>query len=109
MNVKLGTGFAWFTNPYDKIDNTENKLVGSHITNATELSLAVWFAFLPEWRIEAGTSFLHFSNGHTSIPNLGLNDVTAKVGIMYTPGTLEGIGTRKKYLPQQETTWKQSK
>lgn len=106
MNVKLGTGFAWFTNPYDKIDNTENKLVGSHITNATELSLAVWFAFLPEWRIEAGTSFLHFSNGHTSIPNLGLNDVTAKVGIMYTPGTLEGIGTRKKYLPQQDTAWK---
>ncbi len=108
LNIKLGTGFAWFSKPYDKFDNTQNTLIGSHLTNATEIGLDVWFKFLPQWKIEAGSSFLHFSNGHMAIPNIGLNDITAKIGVIYSPGTLQGTTTKTKHLPSVDTSWKKS-
>ncbi len=109
LNVKLGSGFAWFTNPHDKIDNPDNLLIGSHFTNITELSLGVWFEFVPECKIEAGVTGLHFSNGHTAIPNYGLNDITAKLGVIYTPGVLSNKTTRKRTLPTEfDDTWKKT-
>lgn len=108
FNIKLGTGFAWLSSPYDKYDNPTNELIGSHVTNITEIGLGVWFKFLPQWKIEAGSSLLHFSNGHTDIPNYGLNDITAKIGVVYSPGTLQGTSTKTKYLPETDTTWKKS-
>lgn len=108
LSVKLGSGFAWFTKPYDKIDNPDNLLIGSHFSNITELGVQVWFRFLPQWKIEAGSSLLHFSNGHTAIPNYGLNDITAKVGVIYEPGTLTQTNTRRRYLPDMDTTWRKT-
>ena len=108
IQIKLGTGFAWFSKPYDKFDNPENELIGSHINNITEIGLGMWFRFLPEWQIEVGSSFLHFSNGHTAIPNMGLNDITAKIGVTYSPGTLQGSGTKVKELPLNDTRWKKT-
>ncbi len=107
-NIKLGSGFAWFTKPYDKIDNPENTLVGSHLSNATEFGVSVWFKFHPQWKVEAGTSLLHFSNGHTAIPNYGLNDITARIGVIYEPGTLTGTQTFGRQLPQKDTDWKKT-
>ena len=108
IQIKLGTGFAWFSKPYDKFDNPENELIGSHVNNITEIGLGMWFRFLPEWQIEVGSSFLHFSNGHTAIPNMGLNDITAKIGVTYSPGTLQGSGTKVKELPLNDTRWKKT-
>ena len=108
IQIKLGTGFAWFSKPYDKVDNPENELIGSHINNITEIGLELWFRFLPEWQMEVGSSFLHFSNGHTAIPNMGLNDITAKIGVTYSPGTLQGSGTKVKELPLNDTRWKKT-
>ncbi|MCQ2960537.1 MAG: acyloxyacyl hydrolase [Bacteroidales bacterium] len=108
LNIKLGSGFAWFSTPYNKYDNPQNTLIGSHITNVTELGLGLWFQFLPQWKIETGTSFIHFSNGHTHIPNIGLNDFTAKIGVIYSPGSLQGIALKEKELPKTDTTWKKS-
>ena len=108
IQIKLGTGFAWFSKPYDKFDNPENELIGSHINNITEIGLELWFRFLPEWQMEVGSSFLHFSNGHTAIPNMGLNDITAKIGVTYSPGTLQGSGTKVKELPLNDTRWKKT-
>ncbi len=107
-NIKLGSGFAWFTKPYDKIDNPENTLVGSHLSNATEFGLSVWFKFHPQWKVEAGTSLLHFSNGHTAIPNYGLNDITARIGAIYEPGTLTGTKTFGRRLPSMDTYWRKT-
>ena len=108
INLRFGTGLAWFTKPYNKFDNPENLLVGSHLTNATEIGLNLWFRFLPQWKIEAGSSFLHFSNGHTAIPNYGLNDVTARIGVLYEPGTLTGKTTRHRSVPTMDAGWKKS-
>ena len=108
IQIKLGTGFAWFSKPYDKFDNPQNELIGSHINNITEIGLGLWFRFLPEWQMEVGSSFLHFSNGHTAIPNMGLNDITAKIGVTYSPGTLQGSGTKVKELPLNDTRWKKT-
>ena len=108
LNVKLGSGFAWFTKPYNKFDNTENKLIGSHINNITEIGLDVWFQFHPQWKIDAGTSFLHFSNGHTAIPNKGLNDITARLGVIYSPGELNGKSTKHREMPELDDSWKKN-
>lgn len=108
MNVKLGTGFAWFNRPFDKIENPENKLIGSHASNITELSLGAWFEIAPQWRLEAAASFLHFSNGHTSIPNVGLNDMTAKIGVTYKPGAMTNMRLPRRRLPEKDTTLKRT-
>lgn len=108
LNLRLGTGFAWFNNPYNKFDNPNNLLVGSHFMNATEVGLNFWFRFMPQWKIEAGSSFLHFSNGHTAIPNYGLNDVTAKIGVIYEPGTLTGRTTRHRSAPKMDSSWRKT-
>ena len=108
LSIKLGTGLAWFTNPYDKFDNSGNTLIGSHLNNGTEIGLNAWFRFHPQWKIEAGTSFLHFSNCHTKIPNIGINDLTAKVGVVYEPGTLKDKTTRVRHLPAMDSAWKKT-
>ena len=107
-NIKLGSGFAYFTTPYNKISNPDNLLIGSHISNITEISPNIWFKFAPGAFVQTGVSFLHFSNGHTSIPNIGLNDVTVKLGVIYRPGSLVGLETKKRVAIKPDSIWRKS-
>lgn len=84
-NIKLGTGLAYFTHPFDKFDNPTNKLIGAKISNITEISTNAWIALAPQLQLQTGVSFYHFSNAHVRIPNIGLNKLAVRMGLIYTP------------------------
>ena len=108
LNLKFGTGFAYFTRSYDKVTNPDFMVIGRKLTNITDISPSVWFKFSPNFYAYTGVSFLHFSNGHTSIPNIGLNDMTVRVGVTYKPGTLVGLSVPKRKTIVADTIWRKT-
>jgi len=93
INIKLGVGLAYFTKHYNRIDNPENEIIGSRITNFTTLGANISYRFMPQLSIFAGASLMHYSNGHTSIPNIGMNDRPYSFGILYKPQKTKITGT----------------
>lgn len=81
----VGTGVAWLTKKFDYNTNPLQTAIGSHLNNITVLQFN-WHTRLSE-RIKATAGFglTHFSNGSSSLPNLGINVVTGQVGIQWTP------------------------
>lgn len=73
LSFRLGMGFAWFTNPYHEISNPENTLMGSSLANMTQVAVIAGVPLNNQLKFETGFSFVHFSNGHTRLPNLGIN------------------------------------
>lgn len=78
-------GFAWFSKPYDKIENPENLLAGSHLSNITTLELQYGHMLGRQVEGLLALGFAHFSNGHTSLPNVGTNFPSLSAGIRYVP------------------------
>lgn len=108
LNIRFGTGFGYFTKTYDKISNPDFMVIGRKFVNATEVTPNVWFKFSPNFCAQTGISLLHFSNGHTAIPNIGLNDFAVKVGVVYKPGTLVGLGVPKRKPIVADSIWRKT-
>jgi hypothetical protein len=82
---KLATGFAYFNKPYNRESNPENLVIGSHITNMTNLCFNAFMKITPQVSVNAGYTVFHFSSGHVSIPNYGFNDLSWNIGLRYKP------------------------
>jgi hypothetical protein len=83
LKIKMGLGFAYFNKPYDAESNRANILIGSHITN---LSIAQFYfrRILNESTdLNFGLSAIHASDGHYQLPNVGLNMITANLGVKH--------------------------
>lgn len=78
-------GFAWFSKPYNKISNPTNLLAGSHLSNITTLELQYGKKFTTRVEGLLSIGFTHYSNGHTSLPNVGTNFPSLSAGIRYLP------------------------
>lgn len=83
FDFKFGIGASYFTKYYDSITNPLNLDVGSHFS---------WFfyAFMNhQWKINDfndgyfGAGFMHSSNGHTQLPNYGLNSAMLSLGVIH--------------------------
>ena len=76
---KIGMGASYFTKHFDSVSNPENEAVGSSVTWAFKLFLyrSLWVTKNFNLRLCGG--YCHSSNGHTQLPNLGLN--SALLGI----------------------------
>ncbi len=71
--LKLGLGVSYFTTFYDSITNPINVNVGSSFTWGFQ-AFAYKIIYKKEgMNIKLGAGFSHASNGHTQLPNLGLN------------------------------------
>ncbi|MDO9510850.1 MAG: acyloxyacyl hydrolase [Bacteroidales bacterium] len=88
--IKLATGIAWFSKPYHYLDNPDNTLIGSAFTNLSSIHLSYVHKLNESWAINAGFGLFHYSNGHTQIPNVGMNIPIIETGIRYTsnPGAI---------------------
>jgi hypothetical protein len=102
-SLRTGAGLGWVQKPYDKITNHKAVLIGTHVNG--------YFAFLCQAEVKlfsnlhaaAGISFSHFSNGSSTLPNLGLNIPALSVGLRYEPQETPMILKLKK-----DTTLKKS-
>ena len=80
---KYSLGFSYHKNPFNRIENPTNKIVGSHITNFTYASWLLSGDISERWNISGGVSVIHCSNAHYQIPNIGANYFLLQVGIKY--------------------------
>lgn len=85
VDVKLGTGLSWCSRPYDAIHNPDNIVIGSHLTNVTMVAVRYRKTLTPSLALMCGAGFVHFSNGHYTLPNVGLNTFTVSLGLQLYP------------------------
>lgn len=79
LNLQIGFGSSYMDTTYDAITNEFNRAITTKI-NWSFRSFLYYDAFkinTTNWRL--GIGFLHHSNGHTNLPNQGLNSLAASI------------------------------
>lgn len=81
---RIGQGFAYTSNPYDKKDNFRNIAFGSRVLSSTYLMLNYKKENLFErFGVQAGLSFVHYSNANVKAPNASINTLAVNIGVNY--------------------------
>jgi hypothetical protein len=81
---RIGQGLAFTTNPYDKISNHKNIAFGSKFMSSTYVMLNYKKErIIDRFGLQAGLSFIHYSNANVKAPNTSINSITLNIGITY--------------------------
>ncbi len=81
---RIGQGIAYTTNPYDKVTNFRNIAFGSRLMSSTYLMLNYKKENLfKRFGVQAGLSFIHYSNANVKAPNTSINTLAFNVGVNY--------------------------
>jgi len=98
----VGSGPGYIQKPFHVTDNYKNEAIGSSL-NAAILAQLDFRHFLTESvEFSTGVSILHFSNGKTKTPNLGLNNVGVYAGIahhFHSNKNIENSSKQQDYWP----------
>lgn len=81
--MRVCWGMSYLTKDFNVYDNHKNIAIGSRWNTFFQMK---WFWHLnltERLRLEPGFSFAHASNGRSQVPNLGLNIVSANLGLTY--------------------------
>lgn len=81
--IQIGIGASYFTKTYQ--DNSLNKAVGSNLTWSFQSFYFRNFLLHSGKTLRLGFGYLHGSNGHTQLPNYGINSAVLSVGIYNKP------------------------
>jgi len=84
VQLTVGTGIGYNTNPYDIDTNFKNNAYGTSLLSTSLLK----FGFVKEniWNgfgINTGLSFIHYSNGNFKAPNTSTNTFSVNIGMTY--------------------------
>lgn len=83
-SARVGLGIAHFFKPYHSIDNPKNLVIGSPWANMTIAKVEASRPWNEFWRYHVGVSFMHCSNAHVDVPNIGANLLAFHFGFSYT-------------------------
>ncbi len=83
LSFRLGTGLAWFTNPFDIQTNRKNTIVSSALNATLQFRLEYDYALSQHLGLLLGLGLNHYSNGATTKPNFGVNLPTVVLGLNY--------------------------
>ena len=90
MQLRIGQGIAYNTNPYDPEDNFRNNAYGSHLLSSTYLMLQYQRQRLfGRFGIRAGLTLVHYSNANVKAPNTSTNTFGISAGLLYDLGPEE--------------------
>lgn len=95
---KFGAGLGYIEKPYDRKTNYKNLAIGSAINALISVNTQVSFKLSNQINTTVGLSFIHFSNAAYTMPNLGVNMISANVGLAYQLG---GAVTTVKSEPKE--------
>lgn len=73
LKLKMGAGISYFTHKFDSVDNFQNELIGASFTWDVKVFLYQSIYKNKNFNLQLGIGFSHESNGHTKLPNLGIN------------------------------------
>lgn len=87
LQLRLGQGIAYNTNPYDRQTNFRNYAYSTHLMPSTYFMLNfnrqnIWQAL----GVQAGLAFIHHSNASMKLPNTSTNTFALNAGLNYTFG-----------------------
>lgn len=80
----FGASFGWHRNQ----EYPFNTIMGSRVNAYVSGSIMLSWQASDHWTISIGPDFTHYSNGHTSLPNAGLNILGVRVDAAATFGDL---------------------
>ncbi|MGB0166941.1 MAG: acyloxyacyl hydrolase [Luteibaculum sp.] len=80
---RTGIGLGYATRKYHPEENYLNVAVGSHFNIHFNMRFGAKIDLMDRLALSSGLAFDHFSNGNTSEPNLGVNTLTAFMGLSY--------------------------
>lgn len=83
FHFKFGIGASYFTKHYNSITNPADQPIGSAVTWAFEAFIYQNIFTSNHLNIKIGGGFLHSSNGHTQLPNYGLNSAMLSLSARY--------------------------
>lgn len=81
LHYKIAFGMAYLTKTFNLEQNLWNTAIGSHGNIYFNFCLNGQFKINQHNELYAGAGFTHFSNGNYKKPNLGLNIISASLGI----------------------------
>lgn len=85
LQLRLGQGLAYSTNPYDKQENFRNNAYGTALLSSTYLMLNYHREELYKGLgFQAGISLMHYSNANIKAPNTSTNTFAFNYGLVYT-------------------------
>lgn len=99
LYFRVGIGMAYFPTIFSASDNHKNDVIGSHLDGIINLRLNYHIYLSKTIRLETGLGLTHCSNGAFQTPNLGINLVTANVGLSYAMGN----GKKSAEIPFTDT------
>nr|WP_299175287.1 acyloxyacyl hydrolase [uncultured Allomuricauda sp.] len=84
LQLRIGQGVAYNTNPYDKNNNFRNNAFGSHLLASTVVMINYHKENLfSGLGLKAGLSLIHYSNANFKAPNTSTNTMALNVGLTY--------------------------
>ncbi|KAB2859574.1 MAG: acyloxyacyl hydrolase [Flavobacteriales bacterium] len=86
--IKLSLGISYFTHHYDSVSNIENLSVGSAFTWGFQAMLYQTIVQKQHYDIKLVGGYSHHSNGHTQLPNFGLNSALFGVSFQWNKANL---------------------
>ncbi len=101
LQLRVGQGLAYTTNPYDKNDNFRNNAYGSRIMSSTFFMLNYYKErILKRLGVKAGLSVIHYSNANVKAPNTSTNTLAFHAGLVYNLDDDENNEYLRKELPK---------
>jgi hypothetical protein len=82
-HFKTGLGASYFTKQHTLWDNPGNLSIGSDFTWAFKLFLYKSWEYNKNVNLKLGGGYFHHSNGHTELPNYGLNSALLSVACQF--------------------------
>jgi hypothetical protein len=79
FRVKLGAGVSYFTTRFDSLGNPNNEIIGQQLTWDVKAFIYKSIYKKGGFNLKLGAGFSHESNGHTKLPNLGVNSPMASI------------------------------
>jgi len=84
LHFRFGTGLAYLSNKFDRVENPGNNVVSSTWNAVIQTRLEYEFPLHSQLSGLAAIGINHYSNGGNSKPNLGINIATATLGFNFT-------------------------
>lgn len=84
LQLRVGQGISYNTNPYDKNENFRNNAYGSHLLSSTMVLLNYHKENLVAGLgFKAGLALIHYSNANIKAPNTSTNTMAFNLGLTY--------------------------
>lgn len=84
-DAALSAGIGYCNTIYDKENNVDNELIGTHFLVYFGLGTHLTWRFIKDWGIRAGLEYWHLSNGAMGRPNKGANFAGPVISLTYIP------------------------